>query len=185
MNPSTDKPTLQYLPIEQIEVDHEQPRRELEAPDEVNEARTLAGLAESIKQYGILQPIRVCLVDVGRFRIISGERRYRAALMAGLSELPVMVIEQPSNQDNEAAQAATSTLLLEQLTENVQRKAMTSLELADAVHQLIREGLSGRDIAKKLGIDAMQVSVLNKLYSVSGDSRSVRGSGYHFTPSGL
>ena len=162
MNDSTQQPALHYLPIEQLEVDPEQPRRELEAPDEVNEARTLAGLAESIKQYGILQPLRVCALDAHRFRIISGERRYRAALMAQLSEVPVMLIAHHSFE-----KSASPQLLLEQLTENVQRKAMTALELADAVHQLMGEGLLGRDIAKKLGIDAMQVSVLNKLHTVS------------------
>ncbi|MDP2098395.1 MAG: ParB/RepB/Spo0J family partition protein [Coriobacteriia bacterium] len=162
MNDSIQQPALHYLPIEQLEVDPEQPRRELEAPDEVNEARTLAGLAESIRQYGILQPLRVCAIDAHRFRIISGERRYRAALMAQLSEVPVMLIAHHSLE-----KSASPQLLLEQLTENVQRKAMTALELADAVHQLMGEGLLGRDIAKKLGIDAMQVSVLNKLHTVS------------------
>ncbi len=154
INTLLHKPTLHYVPISQIEVDPNQPRRELEAPDEVNEARTLAGLAESIKQYGILQPLRVCAVDAQRFRIISGERRYQAALIAQLFEVPVMVIEH-------------AQVLLEQLTENIQRKAMTPLELADAIQQLMQEGLSGRDIAQKLGFNTMQVSILNKLRTVS------------------
>ena len=149
-----NKPTLQYIPLSQIEPDPNQPRRELESPDEVNEARTLAGLAESIMQYGILQPIRVRALDSKRFCIISGERRYKAALLAKLSEVPAIVIE-------------NSQVLLEQLIENVQRKAMTPLELADAIQQLLQTGLSGVEIAKKLGINTMQVSILAKLQTVS------------------
>jgi len=64
------KTALHYLPIEQLEVNPNQPRPELKAPNKVNKVRTLTGLAESIKQYGILQPLRVCAIDARRFCII-------------------------------------------------------------------------------------------------------------------
>ena len=161
--------TLRYLPVGEIETDLNQPRREMEAPDEVNEARTLAGLAESIRQYGILQPIRVRALDKHRFRIISGERRFKAALMANLAEVPALVVE-------------SSRVLLEQLTENVQRKAMTPLELADAIKELQRGGLKGIEIAKQLGLNQMQVSVLSQLQTVSEPIRGALEEGLIVSP---
>lgn len=161
--------TLQHIAIDLIEPDPDQPRRELEAPDTLTEARTLAGLSESIKQYGILQPLRVYALDSHRFRIISGERRYRAALMAKLTEVPVVIVE-------------PSQVLLEQLTENVQRKAMTTLELANAIQLLMQSGLSGLTIAEQLGINPMQVSMLGKLPSVSTPIREALQTGVIVSP---
>jgi ParB family chromosome partitioning protein len=152
---NSGQPFLQYVPITQIEVDPNQPRREMEAPDEVNEARTLEGLASSIRQYGILQPIRVRQLGLERYQIISGERRFKAAGIAHLTLIPVMVVETDGD------------VLLAQLTENVQRKAMTPLEMADAIHHLIQSGLSGKMIAERLGLNPTQVSILTKLQTVS------------------
>lgn len=147
--------SIQYLPLTQIEPDPHQPRREMEAPDEMNEARTLAGLADSIRQYGLLQPIRVRAIGEQRYRIISGERRFTAATMAGLMTVPVIIAD------------TTDDVLLEQLIENVQRKAMTPLELGDAIQQLIQTGLSSKAIAGHLGLNPMQVTMLSQLQTVS------------------
>jgi ParB family chromosome partitioning protein len=131
---------LQYLPIGSIDPDPDQPRREMEAPDELNEARTLAGLSDSIQRLGMLQPIRVRAVEGGRYVIVTGERRYLAAKMAGLDQVPVIV-------------TAQQNLLLEQLTENVQRKAMTPLELADAIQQMLEQGWQQIEISRQLGLN--------------------------------
>ncbi|MEI6414808.1 MAG: ParB/RepB/Spo0J family partition protein [Pseudomonadota bacterium] len=160
---------LHFLPISQIEPDPNQPRREMEAPDEMNEARTLAGLSESIRQYGILQPLRVRALDKHRFCIISGERRFKAALMANLTEVPAIIVE-------------TDQVLLEQLTENIQRKAMTPLELADAIRQLQRDGLAVRDIAKQLGLHPTQVTILSQLQTVSEEIRDAMREGLIVSP---
>lgn len=158
-DPTLEHHSLVYVPIRQIEVDPDQPRREMESPDELNEARTLAGLAASIRQYGILQPIRVRQIGQERYRIISGERRFKAACLAALEEIPVIVVE--TQQD----------ILLVQLTENVQRKAMTPLELADAIQQLIQSGLSRQRITQQLGLSQSQISILSKLQTVSAPVR--------------
>lgn len=147
--------SIQYLPLTHIETDPHQPRREMEAPDEMNEARTLAGLADSIRQYGLLQPIRVRAIGEQRYRIISGERRFTAATMAGLMTVPAIIAN------------TTDDVLLEQLIENVQRKAMTPLELGDAIQQLIQTGLSSKAIAGRLGLNPMQVTMLSQLQTVS------------------
>lgn len=145
---------LHTLPITHIEPDPEQPRYELESPDEVHEARTLEGLAASIRQYGVLQPIRVKALPDQRYRIISGERRYQAAKLAGLTLIPALVIE-------------SSEVLLEQLTENIQRKAMTPLELADAVQLLVDSGLNHKTIAQKLAVNPAQITLLSRIKTVS------------------
>lgn len=145
---------LHALSINAIDPDPEQPRYELESPDEVYEARTLEGLAASIRQYGVLQPIRVTALPNQRYRIVSGERRYQAAKLAGLTVIPALIIE--SNE-----------VLLEQLTENIQRKAMTPLELADAVKLLVESGLNYKTIAQKLAVNPAQITLLSRLKTVS------------------
>lgn len=91
---------------------------------------SLAELAESIRQQGVLQPIGVRpIVDTDRFEIIFGERRYRAALMAELTEIPAVILHV---SDETAAEMA--------VTENLQRKDVTPIEEANAYQKLMESG---------------------------------------------
>ena len=91
---------------------------------------SLAELAESIRQQGVLQPIGVCpITDTDHMEIIFGERRYRASLMAGLEEIPAIVMEISDETAEEMA-----------VTENLQRKDVTPIEEANAYQKLIESG---------------------------------------------
>jgi ParB family chromosome partitioning protein len=91
-------------------------------------AEALAELAESIKAQGVMQPILVRPVGAERYEIIAGERRFRAAQMAGLTEVPVLIKQVPDT-------AALAMALIE----NIQREDLNPLEEAQGVHRLIRE----------------------------------------------
>ncbi|MBE6653961.1 MAG: ParB/RepB/Spo0J family partition protein [Ruminococcaceae bacterium] len=119
--------------ISEVEPNPDQPRKAFE-----NEA--LEALAESISQHGIIQPIVVRPRD-GMYMIVTGERRWRAARMAGLSEVPVMIIEA---DDKKAAELA--------LVENIQRKDLNPVEEAQAYADLIEEySYTQEEISKKVG----------------------------------
>ena len=109
-------------------------------PRKVFENEPLEALAESIAQHGIIQPIVVRPKD-GMYMIVTGERRWRAARMAGLSEVPVIIIEA---DDRKAAELA--------LVENLQRKDLNPVEEARAYADLIEEySYTQEEIAKKVG----------------------------------
>ena len=163
------------IPLSSLSPDPNQPRRELENDSAgVTEAHTLQGLANSIREVGILQPIRVRAVvpddaetgvDVDsageetRYTIVSGQRRYEAAKMLGLTSVPCLVIDEPAD---------ASHTLVSQVTENLQRKAMTASELALAVQSLVQSGATQEAVAHKLGIQPSQVSLLLNLLVLSG-----------------
>ena len=85
MTPEEEKTSL-YLPISQVESCASQPRKQFD-PD------ALADLADSIREHGIIQPLTVRKLQSGYYQIIAGERRWRAARMAGLSEVPAIVLD--------------------------------------------------------------------------------------------
>ena len=119
--------------ISEVEPNPDQPRKAFE-----NEP--LEALAESIAQHGIIQPI-VVRRKGDMYMIITGERRWRAARMAGLSEVPVMIIEA---DDKKAAELA--------LVENIQRKDLNPVEEAQAYADLIEEySYTQEEISKKVG----------------------------------
>jgi len=111
----------QQLPIERLQPGRYQPRTRMDA-------EALAELADSIRAQGVIQPILVRPVASDRFEIIAGERRFRAAQMAGLAEVPVTVRDVP----DEAALAMA-------LIENIQREDLNPLEEAQGVQRLVRE----------------------------------------------
>lgn len=94
MTPEEEKTSL-YLPISQVESCASQPRKQFD-PD------ALADLADSIREHGIIQPLTVRKLQSGYYQIIAGERRWRAARMAGLSEVPAIVIEADEPQGHGA-----------------------------------------------------------------------------------
>ena len=109
------------LPLSRLRPGKYQPRTRMDP-------QALAELAESIKAQGIMQPILVRPISADLYEIIAGERRYRAAEMAGLSEVPVLVKPVPDN-------AALAMALIE----NIQREDLNALEEAQGVQRLIRE----------------------------------------------
>jgi len=132
------------IQLSAIDSDPTQPRRDFD-----NEK--LQELSDSIRMYGVLSPILVRPGPIsGRYTIISGERRYRAAKLAGLLEVPALIDQKPEGGEDR-------TLAL-QLVENLQRADLTPLERAQAIGAL-RDSyqLSVRDIADRLGISKSKV----------------------------
>ena len=109
------------LPISRVEPRSEQPRKEFEP-------EALEALAESIREYGLIQPITVRALDKGYYQIIAGERRWRAAREAGLREVPVHIVEA---DDKLAAELA--------LIENLQREDLNPIEEALGYQTLMEE----------------------------------------------
>ena len=143
------------IPLSAIEADPNQPRRTFDE-------EKLQELSESIKLYGVLSPILVRPgVLPGRYTVISGERRYRASTLAGLTSIPAMVSQ---SQDEDG-----KTLAI-QLVENLQRADLTSLERAQAIGAL-RDGhsLSIREIAEKLSISKSAVQRSLEILSLPDD----------------
>ncbi len=133
-----------YLPVAQIVANRAQPRKHFEEG-------ALLELADSIKRYGILQPLTVRRKTGGGFELVAGERRLRAARMAGLREVPCLV-SSVSEED--------SSILA--LIENIQRRDLNYMEEAVAMQKLIEAyGFSQEKVAEKLG--KSQSAVANKL----------------------
>ncbi len=123
-----------YVPIQNVRPNPHQPRKTFDES-------SLNGLATSIKNQGILQPLTVEEYAPGQYSIIAGERRYRAAKIAGLDKLPVIVVSLSEIQRIEIA-----------LIENIQREDLNSIEEAAAYDYLIqRSGYSQEEVAKKVG----------------------------------
>lgn len=128
---------FRVLPVADIDVDPEQPRR-------VFEEKSLEQLSSSIKEFGVLCPILVRITAGGTYRVVSGERRLRAARMAGLTEMPVVVDSEDEKDSN---------ILAKQLVENLQREDLSPMERALAIgHLREKYSLSIREIAQKLGV---------------------------------
>ena len=122
------------LPISKVEPRSEQPR-------EYFDQEALEALADSIRQYGLIQPITVRKLDSGYYQIIAGERRWRASRLAGLTEVPVRVIEADDRRTAELA-----------LVENLQREDLNPIEEAKGYKLLIEEyGLTQEDAARSVG----------------------------------
>lgn len=130
----SDTEKILQADIKQVVPNPGQPRREFDE-------EALNGLASSIKQYGILQPIVVTPAKAGNHEIIAGERRWRAAQLAGLSKVPVIV---RSGKEHERLELA--------LIENVQRVDLSPLEQAASIEHLHSQfNLAYETIAKRLG----------------------------------
>ena len=137
---------LQTLSVERIRPGKFQPRSKMDAA-------SLAELALSIKEQGVMQPILVRPVDGGRFEIIAGERRWRAAQQAGLREIPALVKSIPDQ-----------TALAVALIENIQREDLNPLEEAKGLQRLLDEfGLTHDAVAKAVGRSRSAVSNLLRL----------------------
>ena len=146
--PSND--SLQMLAIDRLRPGKYQPRTKMDAA-------SLAELALSIKEQGVMQPILVRPVDGGRFEIVAGERRWRAAQQAGLREIPALVKNVPD-------QSALAVALIE----NIQREDLNPLEEAKGLQRLIDEfGLTHDAAAKAVGRSRSAVSNLLRLNALA------------------
>ena len=131
---SRDDGSISVLPISDIEANKGQPRKNFDE-------KSLSELAESVKIHGIIQPIIVRSAGDGFYTIVAGERRYRAAKAAGLTEVPVIITELSSA---EAAEVA--------LVENLQRSDLNPIEVAQAYKALTDDfSLTQQQLAERLG----------------------------------
>jgi ParB family transcriptional regulator, chromosome partitioning protein len=141
----------QALPLEQLRPGRYQPRTRMD-PDSLSE------LADSIRAQGVIQPILVRPTGNDAYEIIAGERRYRAAQMAGLTEVPVLV----KAVADEAALAIA-------LIENIQREDLNALEQAHGVHRLIQEfGFTHEQAAQAIGRSRSATTNLLRLLNLAG-----------------
>ena len=149
-NTIEEKGGVTKLRISQIEPKADQPRRTFDG-------EALAELADSIAAHGVLQPLLVREIADGHYQIIAGERRYRASKMAGLTEVPVIVLEKT---DLETAQIS--------LIENVQRENLNPIEEAMAYRTLIEGfGLTQEEVSAKVGKSRSTVTNALRLLDLS------------------
>ena len=142
---------LLEVPVEAVEANPRQPR--LEFAEE-----SLAALARSIREVGVLQPIVVRVRD-GGYELVAGERRLRAARLAGLPTVPAIVRE-----------ADDTDALRQALIENIHREDLSPLELASAYQDLLEElGTTQEEVAERLGCSRSQVANTIRLLSLPGD----------------
>jgi len=149
-NFADDEAELLTLPITKVEPRIQQPRENFDE-------EALQNLADSIAQYGVIQPITVRKTEGGYYQIIAGERRWRASRLAGLKEVPVRVIEADDRTTAELA-----------LVENLQREDLNPIEEAKGYRTLIDEfGLTQEEAAKSVGRSRPAVTNAMRLLSLS------------------
>ena len=151
---ATQQPS--FLPVHQLQPGKYQPRSRMD-PESLRE------LSESIRAQGLLQPVLVRPLPAGRYEIIAGERRWRAAQLAGLAEIPVLVRPIP----DEATLAVA-------LIENIQREDLNPLEEALGLERLIREfGMTHESAAQAVGRSRSAVTNLLRLLNLQDSVRSL------------
>lgn len=150
MEETTQQSPYQMMPIYKIEPNPDQPRRDFDEAE-------LAALSESIATHGLVQPLTVRLMPTGYYQIIAGERRWRAARLADLKELPVVVMEADDKKTMELA-----------LIENLQRQDLNPLEEAMGYRCLMEEyGLTQDQTAARVGKSRPAVANALRLLSLS------------------
>lgn len=151
---SEHRDTVFYLSVNQIQPNPLQPRKSFD--DEA-----LQDLATSIKESGVLQPIIVSRVqndgNTPRFQILTGERRWRASKLAGMKEIPALIRDLPTDQEN----------LRLAVLENIQRENLNPIELAQAYRRLVDEyGMEQENIGKKIGKSRQSVGNTMRLLTL-------------------
>lgn len=144
------KELVQSLPIAKVEPREGQPRT-------VFDEEALSELSESIREYGLLMPVTVRKLDSGYYQLIAGERRWRAARMAGLTEIPARVIEADDRLATELA-----------LVENLQREDLNPVEEAQGYRTLMEDyGLTQDEAAQRVGKSRPAVANALRLLSLA------------------
>ena len=145
-----EKSAYQKLPIYKVEPNPDQPRHDFDEEE-------LQALADSIEEHGIIQPLTVRELHNGYYQIIAGERRWRAARLANLAEVPVVIIEADDKKAMELA-----------LIENLQRQDLNPVEEALGYRSLMQDyGLTQEDAAKRVGKSRPAVANALRLLSLA------------------
>jgi ParB family chromosome partitioning protein len=147
-----DRPELRDVAVELIEPNPNQPRRRFDA-------EALEGLAGSLTEHGVLQPILVRPLPGGRYELVAGERRWRAAQMAGLEVVPAIVERRDDDESLEAA-----------IIENMVREDLNPVEEARAVAALVEElGMTREEIGRRVGRSRVAISNLLRILDLPDD----------------
>ena len=145
--PNQEQVTM--LPVQKVEPNPNQPRK-------LFDEEQLQALADSIAEHGLIQPLAVRSVGEGFYQIIAGERRWRAARMAGLTEVPVMVVDADDKNVMELA-----------LVENLQRQDLNPMEEAQGYESLMADfGLTQEEVAARVGKSRPAVANALRLLSL-------------------
>ena len=130
----SEKSPYQLLPIHKVEPNRNQPRQDFDDEE-------LQALSDSIAVHGIVQPLTVRALENGFYQIIAGERRWRAARLAGLNEVPAVIIEADDKKTMELA-----------LIENLQRQDLNAVEEALGYQSLMQDyGMTQEEVAQQVG----------------------------------
>ena len=153
--PIQEKSPYKLLPIHKVEPNPDQPRQDFDEGE-------LQALSESISIHGVIQPLTVREMTSGYYQIIAGERRWRASRMAGLSEIPVVIVEADDRKAMELA-----------LIENLQRQDLNPIEEALGYQSLMNEyGMTQEEAAGRVG--KSRPAVANALRLLTLDERVVQ-----------
>jgi ParB family chromosome partitioning protein len=151
--PASEEAELRELPVDLIAPNPQQPRRNFDE-------EPLVALADSLKHRGVLQPVLVRPVPGGTYELIAGERRWRAARLAGLESVPAMV---RPHDDAESLELA--------LIENMAREDLNPMEEARAVAALVEElGLSKEEVGRRVGRSRVAISNLLRLLELPDEA---------------
>ncbi len=151
-----EKQKAQSLPIELLQRGKYQPRKDID-PEKLQE------LADSIKAQGIIQPIIVRQIEAGKYEIVAGERRWRAAQMVGLQDVPVVI----KDLDDRTTMAQT-------LIENIQREDLNPLEEAEALRRLLDEfAMTHQEIAVAVGKSRTTITNLLRLIDLQTEVKKL------------
>ncbi len=143
-----------FIKLDSIEVNPYQPRTHFDE-------QALQDLAQSIRTYGLIQPVTVRPIENGKYQLISGERRFRAAKLAGLTEIPAFV---RTVDDVQSVQMA--------LVENIQRSDLNAIEVALCYQLLIDEcNLKQEELSDKLGKDRSTISNYLRLLKLASETQ--------------
>ena len=146
-----DNENLKTLKITEVEPNREQPRK-------MFNQESLEELADSIKTYGVIQPIVVSKQD-GYFGIVAGERRWRAAKLAGLQEIPAIIRDDDEQTNKEIA-----------LIENIQRQDLNPYEKAMGIRNLMdKYGMTQEEVSKKIGKSRSSISNTVRILNLAPD----------------
>ena len=150
-NDIQDNDNLKTLKITEVEPNRDQPRKQFNQ-------ESLEELAESIKEYGIIQPIVVTKQE-GYYGIVAGERRWRAAKIAGLEEIPAIIRDNDEQKNREIA-----------LIENIQREDLNPYEKALGIRNLMdKYGLTQEEVSKRIGKSRSAVSNTVRILNLAPD----------------
>ena len=148
----TEKSPYQLLPIHKVEPNRNQPRQDFDEEE-------LEALSESIATHGVIQPLTVREMDNGYYQIIAGERRWRAARMANLTEIPAVIMEADDKKVMELA-----------LIENLQRQDLNPVEEAQGYQTLMDDyGLTQEETASRVGKSRSAVANALRLLHLSDE----------------